>query len=412
MSLCRYLPTPSERMGILWSLLGIKEAIVLEFGPAGTTHYSVGTVSELGIDVNENLYSTHIDERDVIMGDSKRLEDALLEIDREYKPKYIFVLGSSVSAVIATDLKGICSSMEDTINAKMIPFEGGGFRGDYSLGLKEALNSISEIVKPCSVKKESTFNIIGASSEEYRIKSNIEEIKSIMKECFGFKLGTSFTVDSSITQIENAGSAELNLVIRNEGIEIGEKLQEKTGVPYLYGAPYGYSGTLKWIETIGEIIGKEPSKEYIGRIRKSMGNGRQFSMYKHFMKTPLVASMIGNYDVIKGLSGFFKNDIGFNVGLSLCSHSLKGIKDESEDIKHIASEKERISLIKNCKDSIFLGDDISISLGDDSCEKVKISNPTLEGREYSTHMPIMGYKGADYLLEGVARYINKLMKEM
>ena len=30
MSLCRYFPTPSDRMGILWSLLCIEDSVVLE----------------------------------------------------------------------------------------------------------------------------------------------------------------------------------------------------------------------------------------------------------------------------------------------------------------------------------------------------------------------------------------------
>ena len=42
MSLVRFLPTPSDRMGIIWSLLAVQGAIVLEYGPAGTTHYSMG----------------------------------------------------------------------------------------------------------------------------------------------------------------------------------------------------------------------------------------------------------------------------------------------------------------------------------------------------------------------------------
>ena len=41
MSLCRYLPTPSDRMAVMWTLLTVKDAVVLEYGPAGTTHYCV-----------------------------------------------------------------------------------------------------------------------------------------------------------------------------------------------------------------------------------------------------------------------------------------------------------------------------------------------------------------------------------
>ena len=32
MSLVRFLPTPSDRMGIIWSLLAVQGAIVLEYG--------------------------------------------------------------------------------------------------------------------------------------------------------------------------------------------------------------------------------------------------------------------------------------------------------------------------------------------------------------------------------------------
>ena len=35
MSLVRFLPTPSDRMGIIWSLLAVQGAIVLEYGGGG-----------------------------------------------------------------------------------------------------------------------------------------------------------------------------------------------------------------------------------------------------------------------------------------------------------------------------------------------------------------------------------------
>ena len=50
MSLVRFLPTPSDRMGIIWSLLAVQGAIVLEYGPAGTTHFSMSLFGELGVD--------------------------------------------------------------------------------------------------------------------------------------------------------------------------------------------------------------------------------------------------------------------------------------------------------------------------------------------------------------------------
>ena len=138
MSLTRFLPTPSDRMGILWSLLPIDGCVVLEYGPAGTTHFSMSLFGELGESQQDRLFTTHMSEDDVVMGDVSRLEKAIVEIDSSFAPKVIFVVASSVAAVIGTDIKGVCSYMQEQVSAKLIAFEQGGFRGDYSVGLAEA----------------------------------------------------------------------------------------------------------------------------------------------------------------------------------------------------------------------------------------------------------------------------------
>ena len=137
MSLVRFLPTPSDRMGIIWSLLAVQRAIVLEYGPAGTTHYSMGLYGGLGLRFQNRLFTTHMSEDDVVMGDVTRLEEAIIELDKSYAPKVIFVVASSVTAVIGTDIKGVCRYMQNEVKAKLVAFEQGGFRGDYSVGLAE-----------------------------------------------------------------------------------------------------------------------------------------------------------------------------------------------------------------------------------------------------------------------------------
>ena len=100
MSLVRYFPTPSDRMGILWSLMTIQQSIIIEYGPAGTTHYGIGFYSTLGVDQENRLFTTHMSEDDVVMGDVTRLEEAILEVDSSFHPEVIFIVASSISAVI------------------------------------------------------------------------------------------------------------------------------------------------------------------------------------------------------------------------------------------------------------------------------------------------------------------------
>ena len=119
MSLCRYLPTPSDRMAVMWTLLNVGQAVVLEYGPAGTTHYSMGLFGNMGISPDQTLFTTHMSEDDVVMGDVTRLEDAIVELDRNYSPKVIFVIASAITAVIGTDLIGVCAYMQERGKARL-----------------------------------------------------------------------------------------------------------------------------------------------------------------------------------------------------------------------------------------------------------------------------------------------------
>src|SRR5699024_5805364 len=83
------------------------------------------------------LFTTHMSEDDVVMGDVTGLEKAILEIDQNFAPKVIFVVASSVAAVIGTDIKGVCSYMQERVQARLIAFDQGGFRGDYCAGVME-----------------------------------------------------------------------------------------------------------------------------------------------------------------------------------------------------------------------------------------------------------------------------------
>ena len=90
MQVYKYFPVANDRMGIIWTLSSIEGACVIEFGPAGTTHYGVEVVGSLNGEDKAKIYSTHMDQSDVTFGKYDRLENSILEIDENIKPKYIF----------------------------------------------------------------------------------------------------------------------------------------------------------------------------------------------------------------------------------------------------------------------------------------------------------------------------------
>lgn len=409
MSLCRYLPTPSDRMGVIWTLLSAKGAVVLEYGPAGTTHFSVSMYGQMGVEPNQSLFTTHLSEDDIIMGDVTRLEEAIREIDKGYHPEVIFVVSSSVTSIIGADIKGVCNYMEQEIDARLIPVDTGGFKGDYSLGMREGYNLLVKSFATEQVeKKEATYNILGASGCDYRMKSDLWELDSLMQEGFSYQVNAVLGIESSVKALKELGATKINLVLREEALEAAKYLEKTYGTPYVYGGPYGYAGTAKWLKKVAEVIGKPVNQELQMKLRMRQMNTAGYkmyaAMYAHKENRPQ-AVIVGDVNRIQGFSEIFE-EVCIPVTLKLSNHSLAGF--DVEDIVKPAKEREKIKLLKEKTHSLVFGDDISLYLCDDSCEKVVTSFPLIRSKQIAEHMPLMGIRGMDYILEAVDRYYGNL----
>ena len=407
MSLVRFLPTPSDRMGIIWSLLAVQGAIVLEYGPAGTTHYSMGLYGGLGLRFQNRMFTTHMSEDDVVMGDVTRLEDAIVELDKSYAPKVIFVVASSVTAVIGTDIKGVCRYMQNEVKAKLVAFEQGGFRGDYSIGLAETYKLLVRNLPKKDVAQEAgVYNIIGASAWRYRMASDIWEVKSLLDEALGLSCNACLCCDTSVEELEDMGLAQVNIVLGNEGLAAAKYLQEKFGTPYVYAVPYGYNGTLSFLAQVGEAVGREPDSMVLLRLQtkeKSLSRLSLFTMMGN--NKPKKAVVKGDYDLVQGVSAFLEQG-GITVLHKMCAHSLKAIAEPAADVEAYAEESDWLQVIRGLHDTLILADDVALLQAEADNTKVLISAPFMNSA-VATHLPFMGEKGADFLLEQMQAYCRR-----
>lgn len=409
MSLYRHFPTPSDRMGIIWTVLPVKDTVVIEYGPSGTTHYGAETIMDLGIDVDKNLFCTHLDQDDIIMGDITRLENAIYELEKQYSPKCIFVVGSSLTSVIAADITGLCLSIQDNVSSLLIPFEHGGFRGDYSLGIEDALVSLAEnITAEAGETEKGVYNIIGACYDSYRIGSDVEEIREIMWKCFGMKAGCVIPYDCSFDEVKNCASAELSIVLREEGVKAAKVIAGKGNCPYIFSTPYGYNGTLRFIEQMAEVLGMKPDEGYVSFIKSKANHLEKRAMQIRFSGLDVSAVIEGNLAVVKGLSSFLKEEVGFSISCGICTHSLRNMRVQEDYIKHFLNEREKLNLLKGCRDCLVLASDPTLFEVDSSNVKLKTTYPSFGGISVATHLPFMGYKGADYIMEFVEDIVNRV----
>lgn len=410
MGLYRYAPQPSGRMGLLWALGTIKEAVVLEFGSMGHMLYAERLIWQSGAGEGCKLYTTHLDEKDIALGITKRFHLAVREIVEKENPKVIFVLPSTVPEITGVDMEAVCEEAKLTFDhIDFIVLERGSFHEKLHHGIEETLYRIAREI-PHILHKDNIFcksaeltvNIIGSCLDAAKFQADAEELKRMLKGAFGIETLCVLTSDTSISQISNLGKAHLNLVIRKEGIKAAEELKKSFQTEYIYGRPYGYEGTVKWLEQIGKALNIPLNKEF---VRKEVAEGAYgYDYLKQIAElNPRKACMIlgGNFDVVQGIKEFAEREIRMQCLFTWCDTKEYG----TAEIPYQSEE----DLIKNL-DKNFTG----IMMADRTAFRIAgrdfgmIINRSLDSRNFNKYeSPYMGFRGAMNLCSLWLEYLLK-----
>ncbi|MBS3937410.1 MAG: nitrogenase component 1 [Peptococcaceae bacterium] len=411
MSLYKFLPLPSDRMGVLWALSSLKGACILEYGPAGTTHYGIESYGKLNMDLAASLFTTGIDEEDVIMGDSGRLAATLLEIDQRGEFAHIFVVASSVSSIIGTDIVAICKEVQPSCRAKLHCFAGGGLKGSYNLGVREVLTTLArDVVAPGEVRDSMLYNIIGSNADCYNFASDIAEIERLMQSCFGLKSHAVFTTGSSIDQISGAATSGFNLVVRAEGLEAAKILKEKYGQDYYYGLPYGYQGTQQWLRGIASKFGLQIMAPYLDSETQNQKNHLLRWRFLRRGSKPLTAAIAGNFDLVLNLSRFLEQELDIKTVAAFVNHERSSehiVLDEAQKdlIKFNPSEQAKLDALTAADPDIILADAVLLKMYQKGKVRLQVSHPNLQRILLTRHQPLVGFNGAGSILEEI---VNRL----
>lgn len=392
MGLYKYYPIPSDRMGALWTLLPIKGSCIVEFGTSGTTRFELNGFARMQGHQHSKIYTTHLDESDIAMGKIHRLDEAIAEIVEKENPPVVFVMPSTISAIIGTDIEASCMEYEEKYpNTRFIPVKNDGFKGNWTLGVKNTLNLLAtKLPKKREKTEQITFNVIGSCADDYNYHSDYLEIVRILEGCYNAKPLCILTSNTSISDIQAMSSAHINLVLRKEGVLAAKTLEKNFNTPYLLKRPYGLSETLGWIEEISAILNVRPNEDFINAERDEVA--RTLSKAEDFFrdKTAIIG---GHRDVVQGILGFAREEAGLTIAHAWCNCPEMA----TEDIPFY-DEKKWEDVVKNSQYHILMGNAMTLKLGNPSANKVQIDIPNYEYRHtIDPHTPYVGFRGALYL---------------
>jgi len=239
-----------QLFGAIKAISNIRDSVILVHGPKGCV-YHINYILGMRGDKTSNVYSTCMDEKDVIFGAGDKLKSAIIELDNEFGPALIAVLSCCASSIIGEDVESVVKDVET--RAKVLGIDAGGFEGDYRSGYSETIRRLVEVlVEPSHAHDKLSVNLVGL----LRAGPDLRELKRVLA-LIGVHVNAVLTAGATIRQIEYTASAALNVVLcEATGKDAAEQLEKQFEMPYIIEElPIGYEATLRFLAHVADALG-------------------------------------------------------------------------------------------------------------------------------------------------------------
>ena len=256
----------------LGQLSAIRDIAIIHHGPAGCSVAGAGTyyldkvmAKKRGV-TNDTVYvGTDMNENDTIFGSTESLRKIVLEVNKRYKPKAIFVSSSCATGIIGEDIDSIVDELKEEIDVPLVSVHCEGFKSRiWATGFDIADHAVlSSIVQP---PRE------GVKSNKINFKNFYESARPEIIEMFkNFDLEPTFLYcNSTVEELSHMSEAVATTCICGTlGNYLGNVLEEKYGVPYVRSINQcGIVGFETWLREIGKVTGRsEKIEKYIEEQR-------------------------------------------------------------------------------------------------------------------------------------------------
>jgi nitrogenase molybdenum-cofactor synthesis protein NifE len=236
--------------GTIKALSTVKRSAILVHGPKGCV-YHINYIMGMRGDRPSAIYTTSLDEQDVIFGAEGKLTRAIEELDRRLSPDLIFVLSCCASAIIGEDVESACRAAQS--RARVIGFESGGFEGDHHTAYGETLSRLAdELSRPAGTPRPASVNLVGM----LRGGPDLRELKRVLALA-GIGVQGVLSADATLGDLEGLGEAALNIVVcEPAGRAAAELLERKFGTAFIVEEfPIGARAAGSFLEHVTSALG-------------------------------------------------------------------------------------------------------------------------------------------------------------
>ncbi len=190
-------------------------------------------------DHDSMVFLSGISEMEAIMGDDDKLISDIVSAAEQLHPKFIAVAGTPIPMMIGTDFKAVASIVEKRTGIPSFGFATNGMH-TYIEGASMALAGIADrfVKKNRPKTPDLSVNLLGVTPLDFSINGSAEHLQSALADR-GIGVVSNWAMGDTLEALQNATSAHVNLVVSYAGIGAARIMQERFGMPYVVGRPYG-----------------------------------------------------------------------------------------------------------------------------------------------------------------------------
>jgi nitrogenase molybdenum-iron protein alpha chain len=354
--------------------------------------------------------STALNESDVIGGGEAKLEKAIVEADKEYRPATITVVAGCVPGIIGDDIDGVIERIQPNVAAKLIPVHCEGFKTKiwataydavyHGIG-KKLLDEPQYYYNPVipdefdelkeKYRRSRTVNLFNVSSMG---KVDEDELSRLLRT-LGLDVNI-FPVFAKQEEMYKVTQAALSIsTCPTHDDYFLKHLKEKFNIPYiLKHMPIGIENTNQWLRLVAEYFGLREQAEKIIRDE----NEELKEALKDFLpafKGKKVFIGAGEFRALA--TGGLLQELGFEIVAIRSYHHDEFATGEYDKLIKASNKNfpinianvqpyEEANLLQKLKPDLFLGH----WNGNGTASKLGIPTHVI----YNTGLSYIGYKGA------------------
>jgi nitrogenase molybdenum-iron protein alpha chain len=253
-----------------------RDIVNITHGPIGCGYYSWltrrnQTKPETESDANYMTYcfSTDMQDSNIVFGGEDKLKQAIREAVELFNPKAIGVFSTCPVGLIGDDVHRVAKQMMEEYDNKIniFGFSCEGYRGvSQSAGHHIANNQLYKhlIGNDDTVNGEFKYrvNLLG----EYNIGGDSFVLEEMFKKC-GIELVATFSGNSTVTQFEQAHTADLSMVMCHRSINyVAEMLETSFGIPWIKVNFIGADASAKALRKVAAYFEDEELKAKVEEV--------------------------------------------------------------------------------------------------------------------------------------------------